>query len=298
MKLEFDVQKDNPLKNPLCFRFSSNSPEFIIDYEMSNIIDGYFPHVGISARQGFNILYKQDNNWFNVELYTRESPKTINMRSMIKNFDEEYEILIYGPLLANVDKFSVEVPDSEIINLINTDGKQNALIVGGVHSFGIGCTSQGVMFSNILGRKLDLEIDNLSFNNRNYLKDVFLFLKNNDSLPFYKYVILELDYFNQDDNQVSEYLLRIIDKLIDHCNFLIGWSSISVNKSYKISYLNKLLSENNYDEKMLICDFSTLFSKTNYEKCASSSYFINDTGNIFIFKKLFKVIRGIEKWNF
>ena len=294
MILEFDTQVDSYLKNPPYFRFSSNAHEFTIRYEMSNIIDGNFPHVGISARQGFNILYKKDNKWFNVDLYTRESPKVINMSKMIKNFDEDYEILIYGPLLSTVNHFSIEVQDSNNINFIDVDEKQKVLIVGGVHSFGIGCTSQGVMFSNILGRKFDFEINNLTFNNRNYLKDVSLFLENDSSLPFYEYIILELDYFNQDDDIVSDYLLKIIEKLLNHCNFLIGWSSISFNKSYKIKNLNKLLYDNKYDERIVICDFSDLFNKNNIDQCASSSYFINDTGNIFLYKKLSKIIRGIE----
>ena len=294
MILEFDTQFDSYLKNPPYFRFSSNAKEFTIRYEMSDIMDGNFPHVGISARQGFNILYKKYDKWFNVDLYTRESLKTINMTNMIKDFDEEYDILIYGPLLAKVDYFSIEVPESTNINFIDVDEKQKVLIVGGLHSFGIGCTSQGVMFSNILGRKFDFEINNLTFNNRNYLKDVFLYLENDSSLLFYEYIILELDYFNQDDDMVSEYLLKIIEKLLNHCNFLIGWSSISFNKSYKINNLNKLLYDNDYDEKILICDFSDLFNQSNIDQCTSSSYFINDAGNILLYKKLSKIIRGIE----
>lgn len=287
MILEFNEQ--NFLRNPPCFRFITDSPEFNIKYEIGNIISGEFPNVGVTAREGLTILYKKDANWLNIDTYVRNPNRTIDMRPMI-NAGEEYEVLIYGPILATIKKLWVTVPNSKNIRLIDNNSS-NILIVGGIHSFGIGCTTTGVMFSNLLGRKLNYDIQHLTYNSNNFLRDVFLFL-NSNHLPKYDYIIMELDYFNQDDYFVSEYLLEIVNILRNQCTVFIGWSSIPKSKSYKNKKINDLLIDKLEDNSFLF-DFSDIYYDYS-EICTLNDYFINDSGNIVIFKKLFDFIRSTE----
>lgn len=296
MILEYDVKNNgNKFKNPLCFNFLTNSPEFTINYELSNIIEGNFPHVGITARQGLTILYKKGDNWLNVNTYARDFNKTIDMRPMIDN-SEEYEVLVYGPILSKIEKFSISVPEENTIRKIERNYENKLLVIGGMHSFGIGCTTTGVMFSNILSRKLDLEVNQITFNNRNYIKDIYYFLNNNE-ISNYEYIIFELDYLNQDDELVNEYLVKTIDLLKNHCKKIIGWIVIPPKNTYKKNNLEKLIHQNKLDKKVLIYDFSDIYDDALVDMCTSSDYFINDTGNIIIFKKLINILRSLEKWN-
>ena len=72
---------------------------------------GNFPHFGVTAREGIHILYRYPNtkNWFNVDAFSsRNSPITVNMKYIIKE-DEEYEILIYKPILSEISKLEIEM---------------------------------------------------------------------------------------------------------------------------------------------------------------------------------------------
>ena len=268
---------------------------------------GNFPHFGVIAREGIHILYRYPNtkNWFNVDAFSsRNSPITVNMKYIIKG-DEEYEILIYKPILSEISKLEIEMDEKYSMECLENKKDKTILIAGGIHSFGIGCTACGVMFSNILGRKLDFNIQNISFNERNFLKNIGEYLKSYEQ-PHVELAILELDYIGQDDKILNRYNKKVIKQLKSKVDYLICWYAIPKTEEKKHEKLKKLMNKYSKDKKIEILDFSFIYDEEYSEMCTHSKNYINDTGNIMIYKRLEKIIKEKEfpknngrkkKWN-
>ena len=198
---------------PYIFKFKCNAQKFRIHYQAKNILQGNYPHMGVTAREGIHVLYRIEGNtqWLNVDAYTsRNSPINVNMKYLAQ-IDQFYEILIYGPVLGDVEILKIEVEDNYALEVLNNDISNEILIVGGIHSLGIGCTACGVMFPNILGRKFDKHFQNISFNNPNHLKSIYENIDKYD-LDKINTIILELDYIKQNPSIFDEYSKKIIKK--------------------------------------------------------------------------------------
>ena len=211
------------------------------------------------------------------------------MKYMIKE-NEEYNILIYGPILSEVSQLTIETPKNYEIEYLNNVKDKTILIAGGIHSFGIGCTACGVMFPNILGRKLKCNIKNISFNERNYLKNTYEFLKKN-KLKKTELSILELDYLQQDDEVFNKYIEKVIKKLKEKSNFLICWYSIPQIARSKHKFIEIIKNKYSNNKKIKILDLSYIYEDEYSEMCTHSINYINDTGNIMIYKKLEETIK-------
>lgn len=290
----------NEFSNPQIFLFETDAQSFKIDYNIINPIKGNFPHVGITAREGICVLYFSpvEKTWLNLDVYTRRSPVEVLMSHMVeKGF--KYQVMIYGPILSEIETLKIELPDDSHSKVINPDFNMEVSFFGGVHSFGIGCTTVGTMFSNILGRKLDLKTNQITFNNKDYLKYLYGFLTTEENIPYSNVGILELDYYNQDDVIVEEYLKDVVYLIKEHCDILIGWFSIHPNKNYKKDNIYAILNDEIKNNLLVIEDYSHLYNSNNYEMCTFGFHFINDAGNILIFKKLEKelgvLFDGISK---
>lgn len=295
--------KGNYFSNPKMFLFETNSLNFKINYEIMNTIKANSPNLGITARSGICVLYYSpaEENWFNVDVYVNKSQINVLMSHMI-NEGDTYKVLIYGPILSNLNKLTVEINDNFYSKIIDNWFVDELSFFGGISTFGIGCTTVGTMFSNILSRKLGLKTNNISFNQRNYLKSVYNFLIDHiKDIPHSEFIILELDYYNQDDEIVKKYLKYIVKFLKMKCDFLIGWITIPPNKSYKIDNIYELLHDEINNKDIIIEDLSFLYDEKYYEMCTFGFNFINDTGNIFIFKNLKETMEelknGVYKFN-
>lgn len=279
---------ENNYSNPQCFIFETNASHFKINYNLINSIQGNFPHVGITARAGICVLYFSpiEKTWLNVDVYTRNSSIDVLMSHMVEE-GQTYKIMIYGPILSDLNLLHVEIPEGCSSRIINSP-KNSMSIFGGVHSFGIGCTTVGLMFSNILGRKLNYNVNHITFNERNYLKFLYNQLNNFESIPHSSIGILELDYYNQDDNIVENYLKDVVTILNEKCDILIGWAAIHPNKSYKINNIYEILSDEINNGTLIFENYSSMYVGENYDMCTFGFHFINDAGNILIFKNLQK----------
>lgn len=281
--------KDKNMK-PYIFMFKANVQQFKIHYQIKNVLYGNYPHMGVTAREGIHVLYRIEGTkqWFNVDAFTaRNSPVTVNMKYLANN--QYYEILIYGPALCEVELLKIEIEDNSDAYILNADFSNDVLVVGGIHSLGIGCTSSGVMFSNILGRKFNKRFQNISFNDSNHLKAIY------DNIDKYNLqnldvIILEVDYIWQKDDIFDKYVGKVIKKLKSKCNNLICWYAIPKSKSGKYSKVNNFSKKYSKKRDISFLDLSFIFDEEYYEMCVHSNNYINDAGNIMIFKKLFKEI--------
>ena len=280
---------------PAIFMFKANVERFRIHYQTKNLIPGNYPHLGVTVREGIHVLYRieGDSQWLNVDAFTsRNSPISVNMKYLAEE-NQIYEILIYGPVLSEVELLKIELDDNAIFETMNTTLSQDLLILGGIHSLGIGCTASGVMFSNILARKYNKRFQNVSFNDKNHLKLIYDYIQNHD-LEKFSTIILELDYIRQDDEIFDEYSRKVIRKLKSKCDNLICWYAIphsETDRHSKLSnFTNKFSKRNVY-----VCDLSFIYDDNHSEMCTHSKNYINDTGNIMIYKALFKKIEEIKQ---
>ncbi|MBR3139913.1 MAG: hypothetical protein IKF11_03480 [Methanobrevibacter sp.] len=264
--------------------------QFRIHYQSKNNISENYPHMGVTAREGIHVLYRIEGTtqWFNVDAYTsRNSPMNVNMKFLAQN-GQPYEILIYGPVFSEIETLKIEIEDGSEITALNNDISNDILIVGGIHSSGVGCTASGVMFSNILARKFDKHFRNISFNETNHLKTINKELKNYD-LDKYDTIILELDYIRQDAAVFDSNAKKVIRKLKSKCNNLICWYTIPKSEE-KYSKLTKFAQRYSNKRNISVLDLSFIYDEELSEMCTHSKNFINDTGNIMIYKRLLEQI--------
>ncbi len=281
----------------MSYIFESNSQKFDIIFKISNIQKKFFPHIGITAREGISVMYRLsgNKNWLNIDFFFKKSRETIDMSCYIDE-GQKYEILIYSPIIAQLSKLAIEVPEDTYIKKINVYSDKTMVVVGGPISYGIGCTSVKSMFSNILERKYEAEVNHVTFNENNYLESVLNYY--NMSYPQVADVgIIELDQFRQKESVVEEILPQLISVMKQYCKYLIGWYAIPESKSFKKIIANNTIKDYVYNNEIKVIDLSYIFDKEHKDMCAYNNYYINDTGNILIYKKLDENLRGLLEWN-
>jgi len=272
------------------FKFKTNARVFKINFDVENIARGYFPHVGLSAQEGLMVLYRNidGKTWYNVDAYTTRYDTSVNMTHII-NEGEEYEVLIYGPILSNLSKLEIALPENTTGTIIRDDNELNILIAGGMYSYGMGCTTTSLMFSNILGRKTNANIDNISFVENDFLKRTYEYLKR-ENFPKYNVGIIEVDNYSQDKILLNEYLIKTINIMKGFCNRIICWYSISNYTEEQKKNLEKLLENEISSNNLELLDISFIFNSENKDLCTFSDKFINDTGNIMIYKEMEEIV--------
>lgn len=283
----------NNLRNPNIFKFKTNAKSFKINLVISHAVYGNFPHVGVSLREGLTIMYRkpEDKSWLYVDLVTQRFSPEIFMTHYIKE-DISYEVLIYGPILTDISELSIEIDDNYFIENSSFDFNKKILVAGGLHSFGIGCTSAGYMFSNILSRKINADVSHLTYNSADYLNLIYNDLKNLDYKSSYDIGILELDYVAQNDEYVEKYLEDVVDILSNKCKLVIGWFSIPLKK-YKKDNILEILDYNVSNKNLIICDINSIYDELK-DICTYSNRFINDSANVVIYEELKKIIVELD----
>lgn len=274
------------------YKFRTNAPNFKINYTINHSVRGNYPHFGISAREGLMVLYRfvDEDIWFNLDAFARFSGVVASM-DYITDGNRFYDVLIYGPNLTGLDELEIEIPDGFDGEILQTNSSRKMMVLGGLNSFGIGCVTSGVFFSNILQRTFDAEVKKVVFNESNFLDKIYNYLKNEDDLPHVDISILEVDYINQNDEYVDKYLNEIIDILKLYSDYVICWLTIPNNKKYKRQKARELLND-----KVIFEDLSYIHDDFT-DMCTYSRFFINDSANILIFKRLKEVISGVTNWN-
>ncbi|OED29829.1 hypothetical protein [Methanosphaera sp. WGK6] len=289
-----DCDSNTNLNKPPIYKFRIDSPHFDVNFEIKNLINGNFPHIGISAREGLLILYKHpiEQVWLNVDALVKRSNPSINLSHMV---DEgvTYEVMIYGPVLSELSNLTISSSSAKHITKIENKFEHKILFAGGIHSFGIGCTTVGTTFSSIIGRKMNVEINNIVFNKPNFLPNLYVELKELPNNYKVDICILEVDYINQNDEYVEEYLEKIMELLTNISSKVICWFTIPNTKSYKKNKLHDLFENNSFSKEVLLKDFSYLYDEEFIDRCTFSGKFINDYGNILIFKEFNHILGGI-----
>jgi hypothetical protein len=191
--------------------------------------------------------------------------------------------------LSDIEELIIELDDNYSFELIEEKNDRKILVCGGTASFGMGCTVVSLMFSNILARKLNANVKNISLDDENYLKRINV-EKLYDKEEHYDIGILELNGITKYES--TNNLKDIINKMNSCCDITLGWFFDN-----EIEKIKEMLKYEINNELIIIKDISYMFNEENKEIYTYNNNIINDSGNIVIFKELFSTIREVSKWN-
>ena len=274
--------------SPFVYRFRTNVPTLKIFYELEYVRKGNFPHVGVTAREGLLVMYKrpEDKSWMPVNAYSRSSPSSINMKYIV-GVDVEYELLIYSPIFGIFSDLYLEIPEGYSFVSIQENRIDRIMIAGGIHSFGIGCTTTSMLFSNIIGRKTNSIINNHSLFRNNFLEEYHSrYVLGDRKFPMHDICIFEVDSYSQNEEDLEKYLKDVVELLKSRCKKLICWFALPPESESRKLLIKELLSD--YEDEIIIEDISCIYSDEYSDMCVFSNKFINDTANVMIYKKLIK----------
>ena len=270
------------------YRFKINTNRFRIHYKISDIKKFDCPILGLSAREGILVLYKHPvrDVWTNIKTFNKTGNANINLSQSVDN-NIFYEVIIYSPLLAMLDDVNIEFGDRyEVVQ--SDDSNKSVLVMGGQKTFGIGCTTVGTMYSNIIGRKFDCDVVNVSYLEDNYPEKLNDYLMNHGDKNQYVMGIIELDWSN--DADIFE-LKSTINAMNSCCEHVIGWYAFS-DSTDKKEIINRELSDEISRKQIVVEDVSTIFNEES-DMCCYDNKHINDAGNVLIYKKLSTIIKGV-----
>ena len=283
---------NNTSLNDNIFKFRTNTTTFKIKYNIKEPVRSNFAQFGLSAREGLLLVYKfiDEYNWYNLDAYARKSEVFVKM-THITDGERFYDVIVYGPNLTSLSKLDIEIPDEFKGEIIKLNSNRKMIILGGLNTFGIGCTSSGVMFSNILQRKFNAEVKKIAFNSHNYLDKVYNYLTR-ENIPKIDVAILEIDSSRQSEEYVERYLDKILDALKDYAEKIICWLCIPPSKNSKKQKALKILKRHD----VIFSDMSFIYSSDYEDMCTYSYNFINDSANMFIYKKLSENLKESLNW--
>lgn len=274
--------------NGSVYRFKINTNRFRIHYKISDIKEFDCPMLGLSVREGILVLYKHPvrDVWTNVKTFNKRGNANINLSQSVDN-GTFYEVIIYSPLLATLDDVNIEFGDRYDV-VQSDDSNGSILVMGGQKTFGIGCTTVGTMYSNIIGRKFGFDVVNVSYLEENYPEKLNDYLMNHGHENQYLLGIIELDCLN--DDSIFE-LKSTINALNSCCKHVIGWYAFD-DSTDKREIINRELSDEISRKLIVVEDVSMIFNEES-DMCCYDNKHINDAGNVLIYKKLSTVIKGV-----
>ena len=284
----FGADSTSPKSGGIQFRFITNSNMLSISFETDGYQIGNYPNLGITAQSGLSILYRkfEDPNWYPLNCISSKSgtgTTNIDMTRFGCGTSSKYEILIYSPIRSYLKKLEVSIEDDAELSP-SKQLSSSLLCLGGINTFGIGCTASSMMLSNILGRKFDYNVYNVSFDSNDYLQKIYAILESIiKSIQNIKCVILEGDYIRQKEQIFNSYFPLVVMKLSTlHCPVYI-WSSCE-NRCYLIKKYTLSL------ENLVFVETNDIFKGAMSERYMHSANFINDFGNIRLYEKISELL--------
>ncbi len=275
------------------YKFKTDCTKFDIKYNITTEYSRNYPQISLNAREEIQVLYKIKDHWNNYNAKANQETISIDLSKEISS-EEHVEIIIHPPIVGDLTKLNIEIPQGFDIQI--NDFQEKILVAGGVHTYGMGINAAGTMFSNIIARKMNLTPYHLSFLDRNFLDKIDNYFVEDKIDCKYEYGILELDYYKQDDFIVDNFLLKTVRHMLKHCNKVICWYTIPryyKEKQYELFYtLDPLLN----GDKLILKDMSFLHDSEFFDRCTSSNNFINDYANILIYKIIKEDMERLQ-WN-
>ena len=144
----------------LSIRFVTNSPFIKVKWEvLNNFSMNHMPDTGI---KGVDLYYKNNDEWQYINTGRPQGFKS--QYKLIENMSNEMkEFKIFLPLYDGTKKIEIGIDSSSLIEKAKKSKKQPIVFYGTSITQG-GCASRpGMAHTNIISRKLDLEVVNFGF---------------------------------------------------------------------------------------------------------------------------------------
>lgn len=274
-------------------KLCTNARKFIIKFSICDQIIGNYPHVGISAQNGITVLYSTDEGkkWYTIEcIDSRDNHNylIIDMNKFLVT-QEKIQIIITSPILASLKELYIGIPKNCFLYPVSKERRKKLLFLGGIHTYGIGCTTSAMLFSNIVMRKGDYVVYNEAIKSNDYLRDTLKILKHNlDFLTEIDAVFLEGNYFRQSEKDFCENMPEILD-ILNKFNFPVFIWNTALEKFLKLN-LDKKIRKDIY----LLKTWDVL--RQNKELYFFSNNFINDAANVILSENFLKLLgKGLVK---
>lgn len=144
----------------LSIRFITNSTKLKVNWEvLNNFQMNHMPDTGI---KGIDLYFKQGDNWQYINTGRPQGLK--NEYTLIENMDSQVrEFKIFLPLYDGIKNIDIGIDSKSFIKKPEKSSKKPIIFYGTSITQG-GCASRpGMVHTNIISRKLDLDVINFGF---------------------------------------------------------------------------------------------------------------------------------------
>ena len=155
----------------LAIRFCSNSQQISVKWETHN---NYMSHMAATGIKGLDLYCMENGDWtyVNTAIPSREQQPR-NEATIVSNMErKEREFMLYLPLYDGIVSLEIGIDSTAFIELPKIDlPRQTKPVVhyGTSITQGASATRPGMMYTNILSRKLNREVINLGFSGNGLL---------------------------------------------------------------------------------------------------------------------------------
>ena len=276
-------------------RFQTQAKKILMQASVTNERKGNFPHVGICARKGISVLFQEKNNgWkiYNTFLCTSDVI-TLDLREYIHG-DGPIEIMIECPILSILTNLIIGV--EKRFNIIPTKFSEKFPIafLGSMFTFGIGVTNSSMIFSNIISRKLNVDIYNFGIYDNNPQYDQII-----DEImviPF-STLVIEADNIRQDNVSFYEKFPVLINKIR---SYQPTTPIIYFNQPFISSYQNNYITRKEFvynfyakNQFSYFIDGENIFDEYQREYCSYSNIYYNDYAHVKYYQEIRKILEKL-----
>ncbi len=282
--------------NSVYISFISNSPTIAFKYSVVNRMLGDLTHTGISVQCGIAYSYRviDEDKWHNLDCYLGREEKCCKIIPMNKYVRDNkyYEIRIYAPSFSYLGDVVVAIEDE--YDAVPVDkGPHKVCFLGGLATFGTGVTSSTLMFTNLMTRRYQIEVKNISFYFWNWMDKLKPFLeKTSEQIQDCDLVFLEcdastlsLEVLKHNLEEITVFLLENTKAKVVLWNQPICYDNKTDEKKHYIENMVNNLMEK-YPCRIKLNDSYSVWDEQEIDYYSNDANYLNDNGNIYIYNRL------------
>ena len=291
-------------------RFRTNAKRITV--KIKNLVDSQMCHMTATGQQGVDLYYKlKGQKKYTFFTCAKFAEPTTEFESIMFDADkkEDKEIIINLPLYEGLQEILIGIDQDAYIHKPKKHKHEGKIVIYGTSITQGGCASRpGMAYSNILSRRLDMEIINLGFSGSGLGEPELAHLIN--EIDNVKMLVLDYDA----NGGATGDLIKNMDNFIDifrskhptepilvvtkppFSNYVFKQEEIAHRqKLFDFQYNVVLRHQNNGDKNISFLDGNTLFGKIDLYESTVDGLHPTDLGfyrmaNVFypILKKLLK----------
>lgn len=287
-------RKGSCKSNCVQIRLISDAPNISVRSTVDDKFNAELPHTGICAQHGLACSYRicGEDIWHNADCYSgRDTTYEVLIElAAVVPAGKKYEAVIYGPIFSYISDMDMMIDYDYTMEPVDRK-RDKVLFIGGPVTYGAGVTSTSMMFSNIFARRYDIEPVNLSYYWWNWMEGQREVLnKMENQLKDIKLIYLECDTPRMSYSIMEENLPKIVEFLLEKTDArIVLWNypvSVALPSNEERQAFIKNMMDNYETDRLVFCDNYSKWSENDFDMYTYDGCFVNDTGNIWIYKTL------------